>query len=137
MAWVIIYGDLSTASCEDMNWAEAPSWDVQIVLFRDPALGGMWTIRHGAEPDSEPADFFRLDHDGSVVGMDTAGFIGHVTQDLKMAPPDAPLETMIKLAVFDTGAIKAGKMLSTARWMEVLRFGMELRNKLRAQDGST
>lgn len=132
--WRLIYGDLSVVSSEDMAWEKAPGWDVQIGLFRDPAQGGLWTIRHGGLGETV-GDFFRLDGDGSIVGMDIAGFIGHVVNDLGLTEPGAPLEVMIWRAVKVAGSVKQGKMLSSAKWQAVLRYGMQLRNELRGKDG--
>ena len=135
MDWVLIYSDLSLVLSDRTEWTDAPGWDVQIALFRDPLQDGLWTIRHGAAPDEETCDYYRLDEDGSVVGMSEGGFIGHVVNDLKLCEAGTPLEEMIRLAVHDTGLVKQGKMLSSAKWQEVLRYGMETRKALRQQDG--
>lgn len=104
----IVYGNGDIYSGD---WLDAPRHrDVQVVIFQDPVNDGSWTLRHGGAGGSK-CDFFRLDDDGSVVGMDLAGMIDYVVNDL--------------------GLIKQGKMLSTMDWQQRLRQAMEFRNKLR------
>lgn len=109
MDWLLIYSDKGTFSSDKGAWEDAPGRDVQVGLFRDPDTD-VWTIRHGAA-DRSRCDFFRLDADGSIVGMDLQGMIDYV--------------------VHEAGIIKEGRMLSSKQWGEVLRFGMEKRNELR------
>ena len=113
MDWLILYGDFSTFSSDEGAWEDAPGRDVQAVIFRDPALG--WTIRHGGQGNS-PCDFFRLDEDGTPVGMDQAGMIDHVVHEL--------------------GVVKQGRMLSSGEWQDILRQAMGLRDELRRTDGN-
>jgi hypothetical protein len=94
---MIWYSDGSTFSSDDGAWEEAPGRDVQIIMFRDPDRG--WMLRHGA--NTRKGDFFRMDPDGTVVGMDLTGAIDHVVHEL--------------------GLIKEGRMLSQNQWDEVLR----------------
>lgn len=109
----ILYGNGQVFSGE---WLDAPQHrDVQVVIFRDPANEGSWTLRHGAKGGSE-CDFFRLDDDGSVVGMDLAGMIDYVVNDL--------------------GIVKQGKMLSTKQWKQRHREAIHFRSKLLG-DGPT
>lgn len=114
MDWVLIYSDLGTFSSDDGAWEDAPSRDVQIVLFKDPDLG--WTIRHGGKGGSQ-CDYFRLAADGTVVGMDEDGMKDHVVHVL--------------------GVVKQGRMLTQAEWDDLLRLAIQERNRLREQDGST
>ena len=105
----IVYGDGKIYSGD---WLGAPQHrDVQVVIFDDPDNG--LTLRHGGAGGSE-CDFFRLDEDGSVVGMDLPGMIDYVVNDL--------------------GIVKQGKMLSTKAWLARHRQAMEFRNKLRRGD---
>jgi hypothetical protein len=75
MNWRIYYGDGSTFSSDDGAWEDAPGWDVQVILFRDPIVG--WAIRH-------QGDFFRLDDDGTVVCMDMTGLLDWAVNELGM-----------------------------------------------------
>jgi len=125
----IIYGDGSVFSGE---WHQAPWYDVQIVIYYDPDTG--WTLRHGAMGRS-PCDFYRMDGD-CVVGMDTAGMIGYVIEDLLgLATWDCDLVHLINVAV-SSGLVKMGKMLPTAVWQARHRQAIEFRNKL-LRDGAT
>ena len=115
LMWRIWYSDGSTFSSEDGTWEEAPGRDVQIILFWDPDRG--WTLRHGA--NTRKGDFFRMDADGTIVGMDLTGVIDHVVHEL--------------------GIIKEGRMLSANEWAEVLRTAtLELRRiQVEERDGAT
>lgn len=106
--WRIYYSDGSTYSSLAGAWPDAPSRDVQVVLFKDPERG--WTIRHGGKGGSQ-CDFFRLADDGTVVGMDETGMIDHVIHEL--------------------GIVKQGRMLSQARWDELLGQAIRARDRLR------
>lgn len=101
MDWCIYYSDGSTFSSDDGAWKDAPGWDVQVVLFRDPIVD--WAMRHNG-------DFFRLDEDGSIVGMDITG--------------------MLDWAVNELG-LKAGRMLSRDKfdivYQQAKRDMMELK----------
>ncbi len=104
-----IFGD-GTVFCGE--WNDTPQHrDVQVAIFYDQDDG--WTLRHGAAGGSQ-CDFFRLDDDGSVVGMDLPGMIDYVVNDL--------------------GIVKQGKMLSTRQWKEIYRKALLLRAEL---NGST
>ena len=109
--WRIYYSDGSTFGSEDGTWENAPGRDVQIVLFRDPVLG--WTIRHGGRGGS-PCDYFRMGADGTVVGMDGDGMKDHVVHVL--------------------GVVKQGRMLTRAKWDNLLMQAMKDRNMLREAD---
>lgn len=111
MNWLIFYGNGSTFSSTDGAWEDAPSRDVQVILFDDPKRG--WIMRHGA--NTRKGDFFRLDKDGTVVGMDFTGVLDHVVHVL--------------------GVIKEGRMLSQDDWDEVLKRAVLTLRDL--QDGST
>ena len=103
-----VFGD-GTVFCG--QWLDTPQHrDVQVVIFQDPANNDTWTVRHGGQGGSE-CDFFREDDDGSVVGMDLAGMIDFVVNDL--------------------GIVKQGKMLSSKQWGERLHQAMKLRDELR------
>ena len=107
MKWLILNGDGSTWTDEQGSWAEAPSRDVQFVLFRDHQTG--WTLRHGG-------DFFRMDSSGQPVCMDTPGMIDHVTHDL--------------------GVVKQGKMLSSDHWQALFRRAVLLRKELQGAENA-
>lgn len=100
--WVIVYSDASTFAHSDGTWAEAPSRDVQAILFQNEA--GRWELRHGA--NMKHGDFFRLDDDGSAVGMDLTGMVDHVVHEL--------------------GIVKEGRMLAGAHWRSVYNFAKRL-----------
>lgn len=89
MDWRIYYSDGTTFSSADGGWEDAPGWDVQAVVYRDPIVG--WAIRH-------QGDFFRLDDDGTVVGMDVAGLLDWTVNEL---------------------GIKAGRMLSQQKFAAI------------------
>lgn len=101
MNWRIYYGDGSTFSSDDGAWEDAPGWDVQVILFRDRVT--TWQMRH-------QGDFFRLDDDGAVVGMDVTGLLDWVVNEL---------------------GIKAGRMLSRDKfdivYQQAKRDMMELK----------
>lgn len=90
MDWRILYSDGSTFSSDDGAWEDAPSWDVQVVLFRHPETG--WAMRHGG-------DYFRLADDGTVVSTDHTGMLDYVSNML--------------------GLVKVGRMLTQAEFNEV------------------
>jgi hypothetical protein len=126
----VLYGDHSWFSGE---WEDAPSRDVQIVLYRDPVNAGGWTMRHGAEGGS-PCDFFRKAKDGSIVGMDLSGFIDHAVYVLKVVEPCGDLPTMIDRAVHRLGVVKQGRMKSTQEWRALYREGIERLRELQQAD---
>jgi len=132
--WSIIYGDHSIFTNEDGTWEEAPGRDCQVILFWDNDLGN-WAVRHGAFGRSV-CDFFRIEEDGFVVGMDLSGMIDHVVYELGIATPDEGLVTIIHRAVHELGIVKQGKMLSRRKWDDVLRFAMMKVDELRIRDGN-
>ena len=103
--WIIYYSDGTTFSSNDGDWKDAPGWDCQVVLFRDPIV--KWGIRHNA-------DFFRLDADGTVVGMDNISFLQHVMNTL--------------------GMVKAGNMLSQGEFDKVYQKAVADRRTLQESD---
>jgi len=88
--WRIFYGDGSTYNSDEGAWEDAPGWNVQIILFRDPEAG--WAMRHNG-------DFFWLADDGAVVAMDGTGMLDHVINAL--------------------GLVKAGRMLTKAQFDKI------------------
>lgn len=107
MDWCICYSDGATFSSEDGEWEDAPPFDVQAVLFREPTQDGMWTIRHGG-------DFYRLAEDGSCLGMDEDGMKDYVLNILR--------------------TVKMGRGLTRAEWNRISRESIKLRDELRLRD---
>lgn len=133
MDWLILYGDRTTFSSDQGAWEDAPGWNCQVVLYRDPELG--WTQCHGAKGGSR-CDFFRLAEDGTVVGMGLDGMIGYAINELGIAGPETDLVKLIYVVTKDLGVFKQGKMLTRARWNDILlRWAIPLRNELRILDG--
>jgi hypothetical protein len=131
LLWIIVYGNGATFSNLDGAWVEAPGWNCQVVLFRDPLLG--WTQRHGAKGGSQ-CDFFRITADGIIVGMETAGMIGMAISELGIAGPETELPRLIYEVVHEMGIFKQGKMLTSAEWSDILKRAMALRDKLRRSE---
>lgn len=103
MEWRIYYSDGSTFSSDDGDWEDAPGWDVQVVLFRDPDLG--WAIRHGG-------DFFRLAEDGTVVAMDLVGALDWLINQV--------------------GVVKAGRMVTKADFARIYQQAKRDMKELKA-----
>lgn len=104
-SWIIYYSDGSTFSSDDGAWEDAPGWDCQVVLFRDPIV--KWGIRH-------QGDFYRLDPDGTVVAMDMVGFLDHIMRVV--------------------GVVKAGSMLSQDKYAKIYNQAVDDRLKLQQGD---
>jgi hypothetical protein len=104
-SWFIYYSDGSTFSSDDGAWEDAPGWDCQVVLYRDPIT--KWGIRH-------QGDYYRLAGDGTVVAMDFVGLIDYVVEML--------------------GVVKVGRMLSQAEFARVYQRAVEDRLKLQRGD---
>lgn len=88
--WKIYYRDGSVCSSEDCAWEDADGWEAQVFIFEDKDV--KFAMRHGA-------DYFRLDDDGTVVGMDLIGLIDYVVNVL--------------------GIVKVGSMLSREKFDEI------------------
>ena len=102
--WIIHYSDGTTFSSDDGEWKDAPGWDCQVVLFRDPIV--KWGIRHDA-------DYFYLARDGTVVGIyGTVALVDFVTNVL--------------------GVVKVGRMLTQYDFTEVMRKATADRAALQA-----
>ena len=130
-AWIIIYGDGTTYSSLQGTWTSAPATNVQVIVYLDPDTG--WTLRHGASGRS-PCDFFRKAKDDTFVGMDTAGMVEYVINELGVADWGCDLVTIIRAAL-ESGTVKQGRMLSSRQWQERYRQAILLRQRL--IDGST
>ena len=108
MHWRIYYSDGSTFSSEDGAWEDAPGWDAQVMLFRDPET--KWAMRHGG-------DFFRLEGDGTIVQMDWVGLLDWVVNEL--------------------GIVKVGRMLTRHQFDGVYQQAKRDMAELKASDGPT
>ena len=99
--WIIYYSDGSTFSSDEGDWADAPGWGCQVVLFRDSIV--KCGIRHDR-------DYYRLDEDGTVVGMDFVGLIDYVVEML--------------------GVVKVGRMLTQAEYKRIYQQAVDDRADL-------
>lgn len=106
-------GIFTVTSDEAPLWTDLPDRGFQIIIYYDRDDG--WTMRHGC--NVRHGDFFRLDEDGCVVGMDLTGLIDYTVHVLHVA--------------------KEGQMLSQKKWAAVLRAATLKLQELQRQDGST
>lgn len=104
--WIIVHSDGSMTSSENYSWEEAPGYDCQAVLFRDPQNG--WTIRH-------QADYYYLNQEGAIIGM-------------------TGLDSLLDYVINVLGVVKQGRMLSKAQWEMVFQQAKRLRSQLAGRD---
>ena len=91
MTYKIRYADNSLYTGD---WANAPGYGAQTIVYQD---GDTIVLRH-------QGDFYRVDDDGCVVGMDLVSLLHYVIDDLKL--------------------VKAGSMVSQKKWDSIYRTAM-------------
>lgn len=104
MKVIVRYDDLSRF---EGDWEDAPGYGVQTIAYIAPAGPDM---KHGAGR-AGTGDFYRLDDDGTIVGMDYNSLIRYVVDELKI--------------------VKVGSMVSRDRWQQVYQLGKKDRDSLR------
>ena len=87
MSYAIRYAD---NSLYEGDWENVPGYGVQTIVYQD---GDTVVLRH-------QGDFYRVDGDGCVVGMDLISLLHYVIDDLKL--------------------VKAGAMVSRAKFEQIM-----------------
>ena len=87
MTYKIRYADNSLYTGD---WASAPGYGVQTIVYPD---GDTIVLRH-------QGDFYRVDDDGCVVGMDLVSLLHYVIDDLNL--------------------VKAGSMVSRTKYVDIM-----------------